>query len=328
MKHRVFGKTGWDVSEIGLGTWQVGGGWGKTFDRSHANRILETAIDEGITFFDTADVYDGGSSEAAVGALAKKYGDRIRVATKCGRRLNPHVADAYTADAIQGFVEDSLSNMGLECIDLVQLHCPPGDVYYRPELFRACERLVEQGKVRAFGVSVEKVEEALKAIEYDVVSSVQVIFNMFRHRPSELLFREAERRKVGIIVRVPLASGLLSGKMTVNHRFSEGDHRNFNREGQAFDRGETFSGVPFEEGIKATEEVQAALGTDRPLAERALQWILSFPEVSTVIPGASRPDQVVSNARVSGSGPLSESQMSAVRHIYDQRIRESVHHLW
>lgn len=328
MKHRVLGNTGWDISEIGLGTWQVGGGWGQPFDPKHAETILETAIEQGITFFDTADVYDGGASEAAVGAIKRVHGDRIRVATKCGRKLSPHVADEYTPEAIRGFVEDSLSNTGLERIDLIQLHCPPTEVYYRPEIFEACSRLIEQGKIGAAGVSVEKVEEALKAIEYDVVSSVQIIFNMFRHRPSELFFREAGRRNVGVIVRVPLASGLLSGKFSLDQQFVEGDHRNFNREGKAFDKGETFSGVPFEQGVKAAEEIRATMGDDVPLAERALQWILSFPEVSTVIPGASKPEQVLSNVSASGKGPLSEAQLAAVRRIYEDRILPEVHHRW
>ncbi len=328
MKYRVLGTTGWDVSEVGLGTWQVGGGWGRQFDPQHAEKILESAVEHGVTFFDTADVYDGGESEAAVGRIVRKHQGRIRIATKCGRRLNPHVADAYTPEVIRKFVEDSLRNTRLECLDLVQLHCPPTEVYYRPEIFETCARLREEGKIRAAGVSVEKVEEGLKAIEYDAVSSVQIIFNMFRHRPAELFFREAERRNIGVIVRVPLASGLLSGRFTTDQRFAEGDHRNFNRNGEAFDKGETFSGVPYEDGVRAAADVESALGTDVPLAQRALQWILSFPQVSTVIPGASKPSQVVSNVAASGLGPLSEMQMAAVRQIYEQRIMPSVHHRW
>src|SRR5687767_12512085 len=256
MKYRRLGKTGIEVSEISLGTWQVGGKWGEAFSHENADKILNAAVDAGINFIDTADVYGDGESEKAVGRLVRNRSGKITVATKCGRRLSPHVNESYTPAALRKFVENSLENMGLETLDLIQLHCPPTDVYYRPEIFELFDRLKEEGKILAMGVSVEKVEEALKAIEYPNVTTVQIIFNMFRLRPAELFFREAKRRDIGVIVRVPLASGLLTGKFSDQTSFAPGDHRNFNRHGEAFDRGETFSGVDYEKGLQAVAELK------------------------------------------------------------------------
>ncbi|NBB90047.1 MAG: aldo/keto reductase [Spirochaetes bacterium] len=328
MKYRRLGKTNFEVSEISLGTWQVGGGWGSEFDDEMAEEILNTAVDRGINFLDTADVYDDRASEAAVGRVVESRSEPLHVATKCGRRLQPHVGDSYTPAAMRQFVEQSLENTGLDTLDLIQLHCPPTEVYYRPEVFEVFDRLKQEGKIRNLGVSVEKVEEGLKAIEYPNVATVQIIFNMFRHRPAELFFSEARRRDVGIIVRVPLASGLLSGKLSRGSTFDEGDHRNFNREGAAFDKGETFAGVPFETGLDAVESLKMRLDDDRPLPMLALKWILMHGEVSTVIPGASRPSQVEQNVEASETEDLTPQQVEVVDDVYGRYIREYVHQRW
>ena len=328
MKHRTLGKTGFEVSEIGLGTWQVGGKWGSAFDHDQAARILHAAIDGGVNFIDTADVYSGGESEAIVGRVVKARSERIYVATKCGRRLSPHTNESYTPRALRSFVEDSLRNARLEALDLIQLHCPPWEVYYRPEIFGLFERLKEEGKILNLGVSVEKVEEALKAIEYPNVASVQIIFNLFRHRPSELFFREARKKNVGIIVRVPLASGLLTGAFGKHTPFHPGDHRHDNRQGQQFDKGETFSGVDYETGLKAIEALKKLFPGRESLAPIALRWVLMFEAVSTVIPGASRPGQVPTNLSAAALPALTEAEMQGVRAIYERYIKDPVHYLW
>jgi aryl-alcohol dehydrogenase-like predicted oxidoreductase len=328
MEYRRLGKTGFEVSEVSLGTWQVGGGWGGEFDDKTAEELLDTAIDNGVNFLDTADVYDGGMSEAAVGRVARRRSERVYVGTKCGRRLSPHTSEQYTPEAMRGFVEDSLRNTGLDTLDLIQMHCPPTEVYYRPEIFETFERMREEGKIRHLGVSVEKVEEALKAIEYPNVATIQIIFNMLRHRPSELFFPEASRRDVGIIVRVPLASGLLSGKFTPNTTFREGDHRHFNIEGKAFDRGETFAGLDLELGTRVVNELKEALPDNEPLAVWAIKWILMFQEVSCVIPGASRVEQLKQNLHASEIPGLNAEQIQRVREIYDEHVRPVVHQRW
>lgn len=329
MKYRTLGKTGYRVSDVSLGCWQIGGKWGAPFDEKLATSTLHEAIDRGVTFLDTADAYSGGQSEAVVGKVVRERSEEIHVATKCGRKLSPHTADGYNRENITRFVEDSLSNMAVDSLDLVQLHCPPTEVYYRPEVFQVLDDLQSQGKIRHYGVSVEKVEEGLKAIEYPGVASVQIIFNMFRQRPAELFFREAQRRNVGIIVRVPLASGLLTGKFTKDSEFAKGDHRTFNRRGEAFDRGETFAGVDYETGVEAASKLQEVLApTDAIMAQLALRWILMFDEVSCTIPGASRPEQAADNATASDLPPLSTEQMQAVQTIYDEMIRPLVHQRW
>lgn len=328
MNYRILGKTNFNISEISLGTWQVGGKWGETFSHENADKVLNTAIDHGVNFIDTADVYGDGESEKAVGRVVKAHSERIYVATKCGRRLNPHTSEAYRPEVLRSFVEASLRNTGLETLDLIQLHCPPTEVYYRPEIFCLFERLKEEGKILNLGVSVEKVEEGLKAIEYPNVTTVQVIFNMFRRRPSELFFPRAKEKNVGIIVRVPLASGLLTGKFSKSSTFGEEDHRHFNREGAAFDKGETFSGVDYETGLQAVEELQELFPGRENLAPIALRWVLMFEEVSCVIPGASREAQVVSNYSAENLPPLSAEQMEGVKRVYEKYFREVVHHLW
>ena len=332
MDYRRLGKSNFEVSAIALGTWQVGGRWGEPFNDATAEAILEAAIERGVNFIDTADVYSDGASEAAVGRVVRRvksrHGDRVRVATKCGRAIRPHVNEGYTVQALRGYVEKSLKNSGLEALDLIQLHCPPTQVYYRPEIFDLFDRLKAEGKILNLGVSVEKVEEALKAIEFSNVVSVQIIFNMFRLRPAERFFAEARGRDVGIIVRVPLASGLLTGAYSKTTAFGEGDHRAFNRDGAAFDKGETFSGVDYEQGLAAVEALKALFPTEPGLAAWALRWILMFPEVSTVIPGASRLSQLESNLAAADLRALSAEEMAGVQAIYDRYIKASVHPLW
>lgn len=328
MKYRMLGGTGFEVSEVSLGTWQVGGRWGEPFSDSNAEEIINRAIDLGVNFIDTADVYGDGQSEAAVARVIKARKEEVLVTTKCGRRISPHVAEGYTPAVLEGFVDDSLKNMGLETIDLIQLHCPPTEVYYRPEIFALFDRLEQQGKIRNLGVSVEKVEEAIKAIEYPNVTTVQIIFNMFRHRPSELFFSLAKQRNVGVIVRVPLASGLLSGKMSRSTTFGPQDHRAFNRDGKYFDKGETFSGVDFETGLKAVEDLKKLFPSDTSLAVWALRWILMFDEVSCVIPGASSVGHVESNVAASELPPLTDEKMAGVKAVYEKYIKDSVHQLW
>jgi len=328
MQYRKLGKTGLNVSEISLGTWQVGGKWGSGFDDSLAEGIINEAIDSGINFIDTADVYEAGASEAAVGRVIKSRSEEIYVATKCGRQINPHVNEGYTVKALRKYVEDSLKNSGLECLDLIQLHCPPTEVYYRPEIFELFDRLKDEGKIKNLGVSVEKVEEALKGMEYPNVTTVQIIFNMFRQRPSELFFEQAKKKDVGIIVRVPLASGLLTGKFSSNSTFEKDDHRFFNREGAAFDKGETFSGIPFELGLEAVEELKKLFPDHENLAPIALRWILDFPEVSCIIPGASKAEHLHSNLEATTLPALTDEQTKAVKDIYEKYIKKEVHQLW
>lgn len=327
MNFRKLGKTGFEISEVSLGAWQVGGKWGDPFSHHTADRILNAAVDRGVNFIDTADVYSDGESEKAVGRLVRSRRERIYVATKCGRRLNPHDNNQYTTTNLRRFVEDSLANLGLDTIDLIQLHCPPTAVYYRPEIFELFDRLKQEGKISSLGVSVEKVEEALKAIGYANVDSVQIIFNVFRQRPTELFFGEAARKEVGIIARVPLASGLLSGHYHKNTEFKTGDHRFFNREGAAFDKGETFSGVNFDTGLKAVQALKEHFPAT-PLAQIALRWILMFKEVSCVIPGASRPEQLEMNLQAAELPPLSGEAMNFIAGIYEQYIKNPVHYLW
>ena len=328
MNYRTLGKTGFEISEISLGTWQVGGKWGDDFNHETADQILNAAVDSGINFIDTADVYGNGESEKAVGKFIKNRSERIYVATKCGRQLNPHTSEAYQPEVLRKFVENSLKNMGLETLDLIQLHCPPTEVYYRPEIFELFDRLKDEGKILNLGISVEKIEEALKGIEFQNVTSVQVIFNAFRQRPAELFFEQAQRKNVGIIVRVPLASGLLTGKFSSNSTFTEGDHRNFNRNGEKFDKGETFSGIDYETGLEAVNELKTIFPNDNNLAPMALRWILQYEAVSTIIPGASKPEQVAANLDSLNYPNLSEEQLFNINAVYDKYIKKSVHQLW
>jgi len=327
MEYRELGRTGWKVSAISFGAWAIGGTWGPVEDRESL-AALNRAVDLGVSLFDTADVYGDGRSERLLAQLKRERKEDIHIVTKAGRRLDPHVAAGYNRQNLTAFVERSLKNLDADTIDLVQLHCPPTEVYYRPEVFGVLDDLVKQGKLRYYGVSVEKVEEALKAIEYPGVQTVQIIFNIFRQRPAELFFSEAKRRKVGILARVPLASGLLTGKLTRASTFAADDHRRFNRHGESFDRGETFAGVDYETGLQAVEELRPLVPPGATLAQFALRWILMNDAVSCAIPGGKTPAQVEDNVRAADLPPLSDETMAKVKDIYDRRIRELVHHYW
>lgn len=325
---RPFGRTGWNIADIGFGAWAIGGSWGDV-DEAQARDALRAALQAGTNFIDTADVYGDGRSERIIRDVLKDWqGQRPIVATKAGRRLSPHVADGYNRKNLEAFIDRSLQNLGVETLDLVQLHCPPTEVYYRPEAFEALDALVAAGKLRHYGVSVEKVEEALKAIEYPGVVSVQIIYNIFRQRPTELLFREAKARQVAIIARVPLASGLLTGKLTRNSQFAPDDHRNFNRHGEAFDVGETFAGVPYDVALEAVETIRPLVPQGVSMAAFALRWILMEDAVSVAIPGAKSPTQALANAAASELASLSPGTMQALRSIYQQKIARHVHHRW
>ena len=326
MNQRIFGKTGRAVSEIGLGTWQLGTKWGDPFNREEALRILETAEASGITFIDTADVYNGGKSEETIGEYIAAHPGKFYITTKCGRRLNPHTADRYTPEAVAGFIEGSLKRLGLEKLDMILLHCPPTSVFARDDIFGELERQKRLGKIADYGVSIEKVSEGVQAMEYGI-AAMEVIFNMFRLKPLDELFPLARKNKVGVIARVPLASGLLTGRYTLSTVFGPQDHRSYNREGAAFDKGETFSGVPYELGLEAAEALKKVFGTDQ-LSPIAIRWVLMHPAVSVVIPGASRSSQVKDNVKAAELPPLSEEQMEKVRSVYDQYLRAVIHPQW
>lgn len=327
MNYRELGRTGWKVSEISFGAWAIGGAWGSV-DDVESMAALRAALDCGVNFIDTADVYGMGRSERLIAQLKRERKGELVVATKAGRRLSPHTADGYNEKNLGGFIEDSLRNLSTDCLDLVQLHCPPTDVYYRPEVFDAMDRFVKAGKIRYYGVSVERVEEALKALEYPNVQTVQIIFNCFRQRPSNLFFEHARRQRVGVLARVPLASGMLTGKMNQDSQFAADDHRHFNRHGEAFDVGETFSGIDFETGLAAVEELRALLPDEFSMAQFALRWILMFDAVTCAIPGGKRPAQVRENCAASDLPGLTEETMHAVRRIYEERIKDIVHQRW
>jgi aryl-alcohol dehydrogenase-like predicted oxidoreductase len=327
MNYRLLGRTGMKVSEVSFGAWAIGSSWGKVDDRESL-AALHKAIDLGVNFIDTADVYGMGRSEKLIGKLLRERRETIYVATKAGRKLNPHTTEKYTPIAIRKFVEDSLKNLRVESLDLLQLHCPPPQVYYEPELFEALDAMVKAGKLKNYGVSVEKVEEALKAIEYPGVRTVQIIYNIFRQRPADIFFRQAKSRWVGIIARVPLASGLLTGRMTRSTRFGTDDHRSFNRKGQAFDRGETFAGVDYAGGLQAVDELKKIKPAGMSLTQFALRWILMSDAVSCVIPGAKKAEQVEENCRAADTPRLSRKIMRQVREIYETHVRDSVHQRW
>jgi aryl-alcohol dehydrogenase-like predicted oxidoreductase len=326
VRSRRLGKTGRQVSEIGFGAWAIGGSWGET-DDARSLAALHAAVDAGVTFFDTADVYGDGRSERLIGQLLRDRQEPLVVATKFGRRV-PQETENYSEANLRTWLERSRENLGVETVDLVQLHCPPWDVYYTPAVFEACDRLVADGLVGAYGVSVEKVEQALMAIEYPSVATVQIIFNVFRQRPAELFFDQARKRDVGVIVRVPLASGLLTGKLERGTAFAPDDHRAFNRHGEEFDVGETFAGVDYELGLEVVEELRPLVPEGATLAQLALRWILGFDAVSTVIPGAKTADQARANAAASELPPLPEPAMQRISELYRERIAPGMHHRW
>ena len=327
MKYRELGRTGWKVSTISFGAWAIGGTWGTVSDEESL-AALHAALDHGVNFFDTADVYGDGRSERLLAQLRRERKESFRIATKAGRRLDPHVAPGYNRKNLTAFVERSLKNLETEALDLLQLHCPPTEVFYMPEVFGILDDLKQAGKLQYYGVSVEKVEEALKAIEYPDVQTVQIIFNIFRQRPKDLFFGEALRKKVGILARVPLSSGMLTGKFTKNSQFEKDDHRAFNRHGEDFDRGETFSGVDYDTSLEAVDELRPLVPAGMSMTQMALRWILMFPAVTCAIPGGKRVDQVNENVQAADLPPLSDESMSAIEAIYDQKIRPLVHHYW
>jgi aryl-alcohol dehydrogenase-like predicted oxidoreductase len=328
MQYRMLGRTGMKVATVSFGAWAIGGSWGDVDDRQSL-AALHKAVDLGCNFIDTADVYGDGRSERLIAQLkAERPNDTIYVATKAGRRLNPHAAEGYTYENLLAFIDRSRQNLQMDTLDLVQLHCPPTDVYYRPQVFEALDRLQAEGKIRHYGVSVEKVEEALKAIEYPGVETVQIIFNIFRQRPAQLFFREAEARRVGILARVPLASGLLTGKIGRDTQFAADDHRNFNRFGESFDVGETFSGVDFDAALAAVDGIRPLVPAGVSMAQFALRWCLMYEAVTCVIPGAKRPDQVEDNSRAADLPAIDRSAMEALRVVYEAYIRDLVHHRW
>jgi len=327
MIYRKLGRTDFEVSAISFGAWAIGGTWGEVNDDESFN-ALNKALDLGVNFFDTADVYGNGRSERLLAKLKRERSEKFYIATKAGRGLDPHTAEGYNQKNLTSFIEQSLKNLNTEAIDLLQLHCPPTQVYYMPEVFGILDDLVISGKLLYYGVSVEKVEEALKAIEYPNVQSVQIIFNMFRHRPAELFFEQAKKKQVGILARVPLASGMLTGKFNKNSEFDSEDHRKFNRNGESFDKGETFSGVDYDLSLKAVEELKSICPSGMSLTQFALKWILMFDAVTCTIPGAKRKEQVEENISTVDLSPFSEETMTGVRNIYNKYIRESVHHYW
>ena len=327
MNYRVLGRTGWTVSEISFGAWAIGGAWGDVSD-ADAMAALHAAVDAGINFLDTADVYGNGRSERHIAQLKKERKEEIVVATKVGRKLPKQTVEGYSELNLAGWVEENLKNLNTDCLDLVQLHCPPTDAYYHPEIFGRMDALVDAGKIRYYGVSVERVEEALKAIEYPNVQTVQIIFNCFRQRPAELFFEQAKQKQVGILARVPLASGMLTGKLTKASQFAADDHRNFNRHGEMFDVGETFSGVDYDVALEAVEALRGLIPAGMTMPQFALKWILMFDAVSCAIPGGKRPEQVADNARASELPGLSAEVMAAVKRIYDEKVRGLVHQRW
>jgi aryl-alcohol dehydrogenase-like predicted oxidoreductase len=326
MKFREFSDIGWRISEIGLGCWAIGSEWGNV-SQEDASEVLKTSLDNGINFFDTADVYGDGRSEQFVGKLLKSTSEKIYVATKSGRRLDPHNSEGYNPQNIESFIDRSLKNLGVECIDLLQLHCPPSDVCSKKETYEMMDDIVKKGKILHYGVSVEKVSEAIDAIQFPNVKSIQIIFNMFRQKPSEEFFKEAAKRNVAIIARVPLASGLLTGKMNKNSSFPENDHRNYNIKGEVFDVGETFSGVSFEKGLMAVEELKNLLPENFTLADFALKWILMHDEVTVAIPGAKNKQQASLNINSLKLDEIS-SLMPSIKDIYNKYFREDIHHRW
>ena len=315
MEYRTLGRTGWNISVIGFGAWGIGGGdWGTTDDKTSL-AALHRAIDLGVNFIDTADVYGDGHSERLIAEVRKARSEQLIIATKAGRRLNPHTASGYNRQNLTSFVERSLQNLQTETLDLLQLHSPPSEVYHMPEVFAILDDLAQQGKIRFYGVSVERVDEALKAITYPNVQSIQIIFNMFRFKPSEQFFAAAREHRIGILARVPLASGLLTGKFNSQTQFAANDHRMYNRHGEAFDQGETFSGVDYETGLRAVEALRPLVPQGVTMAQLALRWILMFPEVTSTIPGAKSPEQAENNVKAAELPPLSDETMQRVREV-------------
>jgi aryl-alcohol dehydrogenase-like predicted oxidoreductase len=327
MNYRPLGRTPWKVSDISFGAWAIGGAWGNVSD-DESLAALNQAIDSGVNFIDTADVYGDGRSERLIAQLKKTRKDEIIIATKAGRRLPKQTVEGYSRENLNAWIDRSLKNLSTDTIDLVQLHCPPTELYNRAEVFGMLDDLVKAGKIRYYGVSVEKVEEALKAIEYPNVQTVQIIFNCFRQKPAETFFPKAKEKRVGILARVPLASGMLTGKLRADSQFASDDHRNFNRHGEAFDVGETFSGVDYKTGLEAVEEIRQLVPAGTAMTQFALRWILMFDAVTCAIPGGKRPEQVAENCKASDLPGIPMEVMQKVKGIYDARVKGLVHQRW
>jgi len=327
MKYRALGRTGWKVSEVSFGAWAIGGSWGHVSDEE-SMAALNQAIDCGVNFIDTADVYGDGRSERLIAKLRQNRKQEIIVATKAGRRLPRQTVEGYSRENLSTWIDDSLRNLSADALDLLQLHCPPTALYDRPEVFGILDDLVRAGKIRHYGVSVEKVEEAMKALEFTNVETVQIIFNCFRQKPAEAFFARARLKQVGILARVPLASGMLTGKLRRDSTFAADDHRNFNRHGESFDAGETFSGVDYEIGLRAVDEIRRLVPAGVSMSQFALRWILMFDDVTCAIPGGKRPEQVADNCRASDLPALTPEAMAGVRRIYDEKIRPLVQQRW
>ena len=323
MNYRTFGNTGWTVSEVGLGTWQIGADWGDV-DDSTAEKVLETAVENGVTFFDTADCYGEGLAETRLGRFVKTLSTEVVIATKIGRFPRPGWPDNFSLKQFRKHTEDSLKRLGMETLDLAQVHCPPTDLLKRGEVFDWLRTLKQEGKIKQFGFSVESMEEAQICLHEKGVTSLQIIFNIFRQKPIESIFKQAQEKQVAIIVRLPLASGMLSGKFSRDTTFDETDHRNFNRDGEAFSVGETFSGIPFETGLDLVDALSAHKPDGWDMAQFALRWILDFDAVSTVIAGASKPEQVRSNAEAANLPPLPESLHADLARFYGERVRDTI----
>ncbi|HEY6728130.1 MAG TPA: aldo/keto reductase [Polyangiaceae bacterium] len=327
MHYRTLGKSGLEISSVSFGAWALGGDFGTVTDAESKQAIVR-ALELGVNFFDTADVYGDGRSERILGEVKRSTKADMIIATKAGRRLKPHVASGYDLENLTAFVDRSLTNLRVEALDLVQLHCPPTDVYYMPEVFEALDVLKQRGKLRHYGVSVERVEEALKAIEYPGVTSVQIIYNLLRQRPSELFFERAAQRQVGVLARLPLSSGMLGGRINASTAFEPSDHRNYNRNGEAFDRGETFSGVPFEAGLAFVERLRNLVPNGTSIAAFSLRWALMQDAVTAVIPGAKRPSQVEQNVGAAALPPLPQDTLRQIEALYREHIRPLVHQRW
>jgi aryl-alcohol dehydrogenase-like predicted oxidoreductase len=327
MQYRELGRTGWKISDISFGAWAIGGAWGSVSDDESLG-ALRRAIDCGVNFIDTADVYGNGRSERLIAQLKKSTKSEIIVATKAGRRLSRQTVEGYSRRNLTTWVEDSLRNLATDCLDLLQLHCPPTALYDSPEVFGILDDMVRAGKIRHYGASVEKIEEALKAVEFPNVQTVQIIFNCFRQRPAEQFFARAKKKRVGILARVPLASGMLTGKFRQDSTFAADDHRNFNRHGEAFDMGETFSGVDYNTGLAAVEEMRTLVPAGVSMSQFALRWILMFDAITCAIPGGKRAEQVADNCRASDLPPLTSQAMAGVQRIYDEKIRSLVANRW
>ncbi|MEO5894829.1 MAG: aldo/keto reductase [Vicinamibacterales bacterium] len=328
MEYRQLGRTDMRVSAISFGAWAIGGFWGPV-DDDQSMAALHAAIDSGVNFIDTADVYGDGRSERLVARLKReRAGETIWVATKAGRQLPQQTCEGYSRANLTAWIDRSLQNLATDALDLLQLHCPPSELYRHDEVFGFLEELVQEGKLRYYGASVETAAEALDAMRHPYVQSVQIIFNMFRLKPAEEVFREAKAQQVGILARVPLASGMLTGKLRRDSTFAADDHRNFNREGQLFDKGETFSGVPYEAGLDAVARLRVLVPPGATMTQFALRWILMFDAVTCAIPGAKTVEQARDNAAAASLPSLGEESMAAVRAVYDEEIRAHVHASW